>query len=353
MRIPGIFVILLTLSMPCIASSERVLPRGYVCCRAGGRIKIDGRLNDKAWRRAPWTEYHADIEGFGKPEPRLHTRSKMLWDDKYLYIGAYLEEPHVWANLTKHDSVIFKDNDFEIFMDPDGNCHSYYEIEINARNTEWDLYLPKPYKDKGSALDEFELPGIKHATHVFGTINNPSDVDKGWSVEYAIPWAALAQHANVSCPPKEGDRWRIDFSRVEWTTDVIKNVYVKRKGLKEDNWIWSPQGVVDMHRPETWGFVQFTYGRPGTVKFRRAPDYAARMYLIQIYYAQNAFYRKYNRWASVKELGWAARDSRFEGSLRLEPGSLGFKASVQSRTDSAKRVCIGQDSRFWFEQGSH
>ena len=71
----------------------------------------------------------------------------MLWDDTYLYVGALLEEPHVWATLTQHDSVIFHDNDFEVFIDPDGDNHEYCEIEINALNTEWDLFLNKPYRD--------------------------------------------------------------------------------------------------------------------------------------------------------------------------------------------------------------
>ena len=42
--------------------------------------------------------------------------------------GALLEEPKPWASLTLHDSVIFKDNDFEIFIDPDGDNHNYYEV---------------------------------------------------------------------------------------------------------------------------------------------------------------------------------------------------------------------------------
>ena len=45
----------------------------------------------------------------------------MLWDDTYFYVAAHLEEPHVWGTLTKHDTVIFQDNDFEIFIDPDGD----------------------------------------------------------------------------------------------------------------------------------------------------------------------------------------------------------------------------------------
>ena len=31
-----------------------------------------------------------------------------------------MEEPQVWANNTAHDSVIFADNDYEVFINPDG-----------------------------------------------------------------------------------------------------------------------------------------------------------------------------------------------------------------------------------------
>ena len=85
----------------------------------------------------------------------------MLWDDAYFYIGAELEEPHVWATLTEHDSVIFHDNDFEVFIDPDGDNHEYYEFEINALGTYWDLLLPKPYRDGGKADNSWEIPGLK------------------------------------------------------------------------------------------------------------------------------------------------------------------------------------------------
>ena len=102
-----------------------------------------------------------DIEGDRRPEPRFRTRMKMLWDDQALYIAAELEEPHVWATLTEHDSVIFHDNDFEVFLDPDGDSHLYAELELNALNTTWDLLLPKPYKDGGKAVDAWEIAGLE------------------------------------------------------------------------------------------------------------------------------------------------------------------------------------------------
>jgi hypothetical protein len=29
------------------------------------------------------------------------------------------------------------------------------------------------------------------------------------------------------------------------------------KPLPEDNWVWSPQGLIDMHVPEHWGYITF------------------------------------------------------------------------------------------------
>ena len=100
-------------------------PKGYVASRATTPIKVDGKLDDEAWADAPWTDAFVDIEGDTKPKPRFRTRAKMLWDDTYFYVAAEMEEPHVWGTLTKHDSVIFQDNDFEVFIDPDGDNHEY------------------------------------------------------------------------------------------------------------------------------------------------------------------------------------------------------------------------------------
>src|SRR4051794_35999407 len=155
-------------------------PKGYVCYRAATPVKIDGAPDEAAWAAAPWSDDFVDIEGDAKPRPRFRTRMKMLWDDEALYVAAELEEPHVRATLTQHDSVIFHDNDFEVFLDPDGDSHLYGELELNALNTTWDLLLPKPYKDGGRAVDAWEVAGLRTAVRVNGTLNDPSDTDRGW-----------------------------------------------------------------------------------------------------------------------------------------------------------------------------
>jgi Carbohydrate family 9 binding domain-like len=230
-------------------------PLRYDCRRAPTALQIDGQLNEAAWQTAPWTDYFIDIQGSRKPQPRLKTRVKMLWDDQYLYIAAELEEPDVWATLTQHDSVIFHDNDFEVFLNPTGDGLKYFEFEINALNTGWDLFLPKRYMDGGKADNGWEIPGLKTAVHVDGTLNHPGDRDRGWTLEIAFPWEAFRERSGKS-HPSAGEEWRINFSRVEWRTDVVDGKYVKKSG-PEDNWVWSPQGIINMHVPDRWGVVRF------------------------------------------------------------------------------------------------
>jgi hypothetical protein len=222
-------------------------PLSYLCLRAAAPIHIDGKLDDAAWRNAPWSADFVDIEGDSKPRPKFRTRVKMLWDDHYLYIAAEMEEPEVKATLTQRDSVIFKDNDFEVFIKPLPDSNSYYEFEINALNTGWDLFLPKPYNQDGQPDNSWDIQGLKTAIAVQGTLNQPQDKDRGWTVEMAYPLSAFASRQAVP-QPRDGTTWRINFSRVEWTAGKAN----------EDNWVWSPQGVIDMHVPERWGFLHFS-----------------------------------------------------------------------------------------------
>ncbi len=277
----------------------------------------------------------------------------LLWDDRYLYIGAELEEPHVQGTYTRRDSYIFhEDNDFEVFISPDGTNHDYAELEMNALNTVWDLRLKKPYRDGGVAEDEWDIPGLKTAVHVNGTINNPRDFDRGWTIEIAIPWEiAKALNVKPSTMPRDGDQWRMNFSRVEWRFEIVKGKYVRRRDRREDNWVWSPQGVVDMHRPETWGYVQFSTAAPGTAAFRPDPAGPAKHLLQRIYYAQKAFLKEHDRYVrSLAELKLTdLHDATLAGPPVLEAQADRFRASVDVKLPDGgrQRWHIREDSRVW------
>jgi hypothetical protein len=188
---------------------------------------------------------------------------------------------------------------------------------------------------------------------VEGTLNDPHDTDRGWTVEIAWPWRGLRPLAgkDQAVPPRDGDQWRINFSRVEWDTQVVDGHYRKIASRKEHNWVWSPQGVRDMHRPERWGYVQFSTAPAGSVTFRPDPALAARDVLHKVYYAQLDYRRLHDRWApSLEALGLGGlTHPDLQGPLRLQLTDTLYEASAQLRRPGGgpRRWHIRWDARVW------
>ncbi|RLC07972.1 MAG: hypothetical protein DRI24_24060 [Deltaproteobacteria bacterium] len=248
-------IVLTTIILSVLGAQE---PLQYSAPRAPQPIIVDGSLDDSSWILAPWTTDFVDIQGPDGRTPELRTRAKLTWDDDFLYVGAEMEEPHLWATLLERDAIIYRDDDFEVFLDPDGTGRDYFEVEVNLHGTVLDLFLDKPYNRGGRAEVGWDLEGLQTQVLNSGTLNEPSDTDTGWTVELAIPWAGLGQ-----LPPEPGDSWRVNFSRVDWPLTVAEGEYRKTEGPSretphpESNWVWSPQGAIDMHIPEKWGVVRF------------------------------------------------------------------------------------------------
>jgi hypothetical protein len=363
MKIRLIVILLISPIIHLIGQVPAILsePKHYMCYRALEKLNIDGKPDEKSWQNASWSEYFVDIEGSLKPEPPLKTRVKMLWDDKYLYVVAELEEPHVWATLTERESIIFYDPDFEVFIDPDGDTHNYAEYEMNALNTQWDLLLLKPYRDdtvRNVAIDHWNFNGIISAVAIEGTMNNPFDKDKGWTIEIAFPLDALAELSATGKNPVDGEQYRINFSRVEWTMEIKDGHYRKKtrmvdgieKPLPEDNWVWSPQGVINMHQPETWGYLQFSDQPVGSteIKFNENPDAEVQQALRTLYYYETRFMKQNGKFTSgIEELGmtdYKVDIREFRPVIQLTKTM--YEATFPSR-DGKRLWHIRQDGKIW------
>ncbi|SRR5581483_3176669 len=242
-------------------------------------IHIDGRLDEPAWQRAPRSPRFVDIIS-GKPG--LHdTRASVLWDDENLYVGYRVQEPFVHAKYTTNNSPIYYDNDVEIFI---AGRDAYYEFEINGFNTTYEvLFVWQDAYDRGefSGSPDFErsqlvpfngvgftthprggrlgnfnwhFPGRKSAVFIDGTMNQDDDRDRGWSVELAFPWQGmtwLAKADHRALPPKDGDIWRMDFSRF--------NTYKEAPPVKDSGgWVWTRHAVWDSHVPECFAYIAFS-----------------------------------------------------------------------------------------------
>ena len=92
----------------------------YTCYRASGPITVDGLLDEAAWAAAPRSPRFVDMTT-GEPG-YFDTRAAALWDDENLYISFWVEEPFPEAHQTERDSIVFVENDVEVFIDG-GDCY--------------------------------------------------------------------------------------------------------------------------------------------------------------------------------------------------------------------------------------
>lgn len=260
----------------------------YTALRVNTPPEINGLLTKACWQLAPRSPRFSDlING----QPGIHdTRAAVLWDDDNLYVGYWIEEPFVEATLTERDALIYENNDVELFI---AGQDAYYELEINALGTIYEVlfiweeaferarYHLQPEFDqtklgvrpfdgvgfqqhpRGKRIGywNWDFPGLRSAVHIDGTLNDRRDRDRGWSVEIALPWQgfkALAAPDGRSLPPRDGDVWRMDFSRF--------NQYKAAPPAQDSGgWAWSPHGVWDSHIPELFTYVKFSTAQCDTL----------------------------------------------------------------------------------------
>lgn len=282
-------------------------PRNYAAPRAPAPIDIDGDIYKKAWEDVPWSQDFVEIRGVDAPESArptasTRTRVKMTWDNDFVYVAAEMSANDwpIYADFTKRNEPIFqKDSDIEVFIDTDGSNSNYKELEVNARNTVWNLMVDKPYSSGGGehsgrvakqgAANYWDVKGQKTAAKMYGAVGKAQPNGK-WTAEIALSHKDTLSQTGGSMPAV-GKFWRINFSRVE------------KKGAI--NWVWSPQmvwtptegkytGQVNMHAPDAWGYIVFAEaGQPsGTQEAWVDPDWTVKAAAHQLFYAETLASKK-------------------------------------------------------------
>ena len=146
--------------------------------------------------------------------------------------------------------------------------------------------------------------GVKVSYFYTGYFERFSDIDEGWVLEIAIPFRDLRTGYYQNNIPKD-TFWRVNFSRVNWDFELDeKNTYHRKKGadgnyMPEYNWVWSPQGVISMHEPETWGYVYFSSKQVGKKEVFTIPnDEKIKWKLYKLYHAQKRHKEEHGKWAT-------------------------------------------------------
>jgi len=217
----------------------------YECRRVPkGSIRVDGILDDPAW------ENILSIRGFmlsdGSGPATRQTEVRMCWDERYLYLAFGCYDPDIWGTMLNRDDHIWEEEVVEAFIDPDSDLERYYEFQTSPRGVMTDLLIHNVSgsnkRMKGDIT--WNCEGWLVGVQVDGTLDDRTDVDKGWTVEWAIPFASIPGAPNT--PPKDGDTWRMNFYRIDRTP-------------APEHSCWSPTLAVppDYHIPSRFGTIIF------------------------------------------------------------------------------------------------
>lgn len=214
-----------------------------------GAIRVDGRLDEAAWKRAGRTGPFVH-PGNGK-EPRrspVKATARIAWNDEALYVGCTVHDknptspfrrdavdPHVWTRSSAVELMIQPG-------DPDNNRH-YYELQVDVKGALWDTRFDGYNRPRRRGPDGMRYGHQSWASGVQRAILR----SKGkYTVELALPWRSLTAGPGhpTAIPPRPGDTWRI-------------NLYSFRDGQRAAL-AWSPiLSLGNFHRTSRFGKVVF------------------------------------------------------------------------------------------------
>lgn len=246
-RTTVILIVLIIISFPIFSFSQSALPLpSYNCNKISSSISIDGLLNEQAWGIAQGVLLNNVISGV---PAKYKTVIKLMWDDKYLYLGVFCEDPDVWSTFTKHDDHLWEQDVVEMFIHASEHKYQYFEFGISPNNVMDDLCVLN-YRENLKELRplfEWNCTGIKYSVKVNGTINKRDDVDQSWTCEIAFPLEEL--WTGLEIPPKNSDVWYMNIFRIDRAKDNQTNA--------DDVQSWSTVGINNGHYPSRFGKLLF------------------------------------------------------------------------------------------------
>ena len=217
----------------------------YICNKIDNDFSLSGRLDHPAWKEAQPIKLNDAISG----EPgRFDTEVRVLYSDNYLYVGFRCEDDYIWGRVKEHDGAIYDEECVEVFLNPAGILHQYFEINLSPKGVGYEANIlnsrmPEQPDNEFSAFPEWNPKDVHTAVSVEGKIDVPGK-GQGWTAEYAIPFKEIYGATNV--PPRPGDVWRVNFYRID----------SPKKGQRE-HYAWSKTERAAFHLPWRFGYLKF------------------------------------------------------------------------------------------------
>jgi hypothetical protein len=219
--------------------SMRMIPRGSFRCWAApvadGAITIDGVLSEPVWK----TVGASSLTPLKKSqELKARTAVRTLWSKDMLYLAFECFDDRIgemkFVPRKNDDPATWQDSSVEVFLNPSGDCKTYYQLVVNPAAAVLDIAL-QTLEGQRKADDSWSS-GAKVAAKV--------NADS-WVVEMAVPFKAMGFE------PKP---------RAVIVANFCRSRYLKNDAEASQLTTWSPFLNVHFHEPDRFGRLEFATG---------------------------------------------------------------------------------------------
>ena len=240
------------------SANDAVKAWSFPVNKAEKAVKIDGKLDDEVWKKAP--AFH--LSGLLSAPAQVSSIARMSYDKDNYYFGFEWAEPltdKIAVSVRKHDDTeMWKDSTAEVFISPDGDREHYYQILLNSRGDFNDVEV-----NRGTLNYKWESRAEVKTSLVPG---------KGWYAEIRVPRNSMRKSAP--------DGVRVNFARYRsltgmtghtdcytWSPFIRKFGEVSRFGkvlfeapAQSPNLLWNPELIQEKKRTPGWGFNKIKSG---------------------------------------------------------------------------------------------
>jgi len=179
------------------SSHSTAARRVVTALQVSDAIRVDGVLDDEAWKRA------TPATGFTQSEPRdgqpasESTDVMIAFDDQFLYIAARMKDSNPRGEIVNDIRKDFREDDqddFEVIIDTFRDRRNGYLFIVNPAGGRVDRQIANEGRDINASWD---------AVWDVKTQRGP----EGWTAEFRIPFRTLR------FDPGKDQSWGINFSR--------------------------------------------------------------------------------------------------------------------------------------------
>lgn len=218
----------------------------YEAHKTTEKIQVDGKLDETVWRKceARSLDYFYAVE---KPTDMQQTKVRVLWDDETIYVAFECADQFITAREKTRDNQPYFDDCAEVFLIPAGDSlKMHYGFEVNLYQSSNDFIYLNDVLSGNHMVAKSYNPDFSTGVTVDGTINDNSDIDKGWIMEFAIPLYCLR---TVNMTPCEAG--------IKWAFMAVRQDRNDPEGNRRSTSTISPIYDDGVHAPNRFSFLKF------------------------------------------------------------------------------------------------